>query len=51
MINFSVGVILPSAGFSERFGVPVPKQYYEVLVRVISHSVSTAKMQFSSNMA
>lgn len=31
MINFSVGVILPSAGFSERFGVPVPKQYYEVL--------------------
>lgn len=31
MINFSVGVILPSAGVSERFGVPVPKQYYEVL--------------------
>jgi 2-C-methyl-D-erythritol 4-phosphate cytidylyltransferase len=34
MINFSVGVILPSAGVSERFGVPVPKQYYEVLVRI-----------------
>ncbi|XP_069674530.1 D-ribitol-5-phosphate cytidylyltransferase-like [Periplaneta americana] len=31
MINFSVGVILPSAGCSERFGVPIPKQYYEVL--------------------
>ena len=32
MINFNVGVILPSAGCGERFGVAVPKQYYEVLV-------------------
>ncbi|KAJ9593408.1 hypothetical protein L9F63_015034 [Diploptera punctata] len=31
MINFNVGVILPSAGCGERFGVSLPKQYYEVL--------------------
>ncbi|PSN56951.1 hypothetical protein C0J52_07429 [Blattella germanica] len=31
MINFNVGVILPAAGCGERFGVSIPKQYYEVL--------------------